>query len=161
MFSFEAAVRNVLTNPAFTSSVNQWLPFHLKVAHVKVKNLNFSTEDFGERGKMKRPLVSTPKKKFNPMVHNNRRLLTLTDIGKAFDAVAPQRIVFTALPKPKIKFVREILTKNIPKPADVASIDDIILMSQIIKSFKENLSKNMTVENIKLIESKQYTWSKF
>ena len=167
MFRIEAAVRSGLTNPACTSSANQWLPSHQKVAPAKVKNLNFSREDFGQRGKKKRPLVSAPKKKFNPLVDNSRRLLTLTDIGKALEEVAPQSIIFTALPKPKIDFVREVLTKNIPKPADVASIDDIILMSQSIKAFKENLSKNMTVENIKLIESSTYgqssneTWYRF
>ena len=90
MFRVEAVVRNGLTNPACTcNSANQCLPTHQNVAPVKVKNTNFSREDFGQRGKKKRPLVSTLKNKFNPLVDNNQRLLTLTDIGKALEEVAP------------------------------------------------------------------------
>ena len=167
MFRIEAAVRNGFTNPACTSSANKWLPSHQEVAPVKVKNLNFSREDFGQRGKKKRSLVSTPKKKFNPLIDNNKKLLTLTDIGKALEEVAPQSIVFTALPQPKIDFVREVLTNNTAKPDDIASIDDIILMSEDFKSFRENLSKNMTLKNIKLIENNTHgqsaneTWYQF
>ena len=94
-------------------------------------------------------------------------MLTSTDIGKALEEVAPQSIVFTALPQTKIDFVREVLTNNNTKSDDIASIDDIILMSEDLKSFRENLSKNMTLINIKLIEnntrgqSSNETWYPF
>lgn len=168
MFRIEAAVRNGLTNPACTSSKNQWLPSRQEVGPVKVKNLNFNREDFGQRGKTKRPLVSTPKKSFNPLVASNRcKMLTLSDIGKALQEVAPESILFTALPKPKVDFVREILTKNTCIPPNVVSIDDILLMSENINTFKANLSKNMTLDNINLIEkcthgqSSNETWYHF
>ena len=89
--------------------------------------------------------------KFNPLIDNNKKLLTLTDIGKALEEVAPQSIVFTALPQPKIDFVREVLANNTAKPDNIASIDDIIFMSEDLKSFRENLSKNMTLKNIKIV----------
>ena len=93
------------------------------------------------------------KKRFNPLIDNNCKFFTLTDIAKALEDVAPQSIIFTAVPKPKVDFVREVLTKNTKKSANVPSIDDVILMSQSIKSFTENMSKNMTVDNIEIIES--------
>ena len=109
MFRIEAAVRLGLTNPACTtSSANKWLPCHKEVAPVKMKNLNFNREDFGQRGKKKRSLVSTPKKVFNPVKDTNIKLLTLSGIAKALEEVAPQSIIFTAVPKPKVDFVREV-----------------------------------------------------
>ena len=81
MFRIEAAVRLGLTNPACTSSANQWLPCHKEVVPVKIKNLNFNREDFGQRGKKKRSLVSTPKKVFNPVRDSNKKLLTLSCIA--------------------------------------------------------------------------------
>ena len=145
MFRIEAAVRLGLTNPACTSSANEWLPCHKEVAPVKIKNLNFNREDFGQRGKKKRSLVSTPKKVFNPIRNTDRKLLTLTSIAKAIEEVAPQSILFTAVPKPKIDFVREVLTKSAERPKYIASIDDIMLMSGSISSFNENLATNMTL----------------
>ena len=155
----EAAVRTGLTNPACTSTENQWLPCRQEVAPVKIKNINFSREDFGQRGKKKRSLVSTPKKRFNPLINNNCKFLTLTDIAKALEDVAPQSIIFTDVPKPKVDFVREVLTKNTTKPANVPSIDDVIQMSQSNKSFTENMSNNMTVDNIEIIESSTHSQS--
>ena len=62
-------------------------------------------------------------------------------------------ILFTAVPKPKIDFVREVLTKTTERPSDIASIDDIILMSDSISSFNKHVSNNMTSGTIKKIEN--------
>ena len=116
--------------------------------------MNFKREDFAQRGKKKRPLVSTSKKVFNPVKDANKKILTLSDIAKALEDVAPQSIVHTAVPKPKVDFVREVLTVTpMEKSCDIASIDDIILMSDSITSFTSNLTTIMTVENIKKIET--------
>ena len=53
--------------------------------------MNFNREDFAQRGKKKHPLVSTPKKVFNPVKDANKKLLTLSDIAKALEDVAPQK----------------------------------------------------------------------
>ena len=61
MYRIEAAVRNGLNNPSCTSTANQWLPNHKDVQPMKVKDMNFGCEHFCQRGKKKRPFVSTPK----------------------------------------------------------------------------------------------------
>ena len=96
MFRIEAAVRLGLTNPACTSSANKRLPCHKEVAPVKIKNLNFDREDFGQRGKKKRSLVSAPKKVFNPLRDSNKKLLTLSSIATAIEEVAPQYFVYSS-----------------------------------------------------------------
>ena len=118
MFRFEAAVRLGLTNPASTSTVNEWLPCHKEVAPV------INREDFGERGKKKRSLVSTPKKNCNPVEDTNRKLLSLSDIATAIEDIAPESTVFTVVPKPKVDFLKEILDKSSEKPSDLATITD-------------------------------------
>ena len=71
MFRIEAAVRNGLTNPACTSASNKWLPCRKEITPMKIKKLNFSRDDFA-RGRKKRPLLSTPKKKFHPLARAQR-----------------------------------------------------------------------------------------
>ena len=65
MYCVEAVVRIGLTNPACTS--NQSLPNEKAVEPKKVKDLHFSREDFGRRGRKKRPLVASPKEWFDPL----------------------------------------------------------------------------------------------
>ena len=45
MYRTEAAVRNRLTNPSYTSPPNQWLSNHKDVQPMKVKEMNFYRED--------------------------------------------------------------------------------------------------------------------
>ena len=79
--------------------------------------------------------------------------MTLSSIATAIEEVAPHNILFTAVPKPKIDFVRELLTKTTERPSDIASIDDIIIMSDSISSFNKHVSYNMTSGTIKKIEN--------
>ena len=113
-------------------------------------------------------LVSTPKEKFNPIYDNNQNLLKLTDIATALEEIAPQSILYTAVPKPKIDFVRELITKPTEKPLHIASIDDTIIINVQLyyKSFTMNLTANMTSENIQKIiitqgQSSNETWYHF
>lgn len=55
----------------------------------------------------KRALVSTPKKTFDPLVDCNTKLLQLTDIANAVQEIAPESILFTAVPKPEVDFCCE------------------------------------------------------
>ena len=61
MYRGEAAIRIGLTNPTCTSNANEWLPNRKTTEPKKIKDLDFSREDFGQRGK-KRPLVASPKR---------------------------------------------------------------------------------------------------
>ena len=63
MLRLEIAVSTGLTNLSCTSSANEWLPFRKDIEPTKIKDLNFDREDFAQRGKKKRPLVASPKKK--------------------------------------------------------------------------------------------------
>ena len=62
MYRVEAAVQIGLANPACTSSANEWLPNRKTNESKKIKDSNFSGEDFGQRVKKKRLLVASPKK---------------------------------------------------------------------------------------------------
>jgi len=151
MYRVEAAVRNGLTNPACTSSSNEWLPNRKVIAPSKISSLCFNREDFGGRGKKKRSLVATPKKVYDPLVNVNKRPLLISDYATALEKIAPTSMLFTAVPKPKIDFVREIITKNNEKPDDIQSIDDVLLVSNTFEEFSKNL-KLFTEINITKIE---------
>ena len=51
MYRVEVAVRFGLTNPVCTSNANEWLPNRKTVEPKKIKYLDFSREDFGQRVK--------------------------------------------------------------------------------------------------------------
>ena len=111
MFRVEAAVRTGLTNPSCTSSPNQWLPCRKDIEPTKIKDLNFDRQDFAKRGKKKRPIAASAKKKFNPLAKSDKKLLSLIDFASALEEIVANSILFTAVLKPKIDFVREIITE--------------------------------------------------
>ena len=104
MFRVEAAVRTGLTDPSRTSSANEWLPCRKDIEPTKIKDLNFDREDFAQRGKKKRHLVASPKKKFYPLDKSDKKPLSLTDFASALGEFVPSSILFTAVPKPQINF---------------------------------------------------------
>lgn len=152
LFRIEAAVRLGLTNPSCTSLSSEWLPNRKKVTWMKVKDMDFSREDFGQRGKKKRPLVSSPRKNYNPLIDNKKKLLSLVEIAAALEQVAPLSIVHQAVPVPEIDFVREIVTNTSKKPENLLSVDDILLLSDSKAAFYDNLAMNLTVDNIVRVE---------
>ena len=91
MFLVEAAVRTGLTNPSCTSSESKWLLCRKDIEHSMIKN--------------KRPLVAGPKKKFNPLAKSDKKPLSLIGFTSALEEIAPNGILFTAVPEPKIDFV--------------------------------------------------------
>ena len=130
LFRVEAAVRNGLTNPSCATKSCEWLPNRKDVFAVKVRDLKLSRDDFRKRGKKSRKLVSTSKKNYDPPSGCNFKPFKLTDIAAALENVIPQSVLFTAVPKPKIDFVREIVTSCVEKPDGLESIDDIIIVRQ-------------------------------
>ena len=152
LFRVEAAVRNGLTNPSCATKSCEWLPNRKDVVAVKVRDLKLSCDDFGKRGKKSRKLVSTPKKNYDPPSGCNFKPFKLTDIAAALENVIPQSVLFTAVPKPKIDFVREIVTSCVEKPDGLESIDDIIIMSGSFEICLRNVSEIMTAEEVEQIE---------
>ena len=151
LFRMEAAVRLGLTNQSCTSKSCEWLPNRKEVKPEKVKNLSFSRDDFGKRGQKSRKLVTTPKRKYNPFQNQNIKPLCLQDMS-CLEKSLPNSILHTAVPKPKIDFIREIVDPH-TKPEDLISVDDVILMSTSRESFFANLNKNFNSRFIEKIES--------
>ena len=105
IFLVEAAVRTGLRNPSCINSANEWQPCRKDIEPTKIKDLNFEREDFAQRGKKKRPLVASRKKKFNPLAKSDKKPLLLIDFTSALEEIVQSSIIFTAFPKPKIDFV--------------------------------------------------------
>ena len=141
-----------LTNPSCVSSANEWLPCTKDIEPTKIKDLNFDREDFAQRGKKKRPLVAIPKKKFNPLANSDKKPLLLIDFASALEEIVPNSILFTALQKPKIDFVREIITEWAGKiDVGVTSIESLIKLSKTKVEFLENLDL-FSIEKFRQIE---------
>ena len=51
MYRVEVAIRIGLTNPACTSNAIEWLPNRKPIKSKKIKDLDISREDFGQRRK--------------------------------------------------------------------------------------------------------------
>ena len=101
----------------------------------------------------KRPLVASPKKRFAPLKNCDLKPLSIKDFAKAINKVSPQSILHTAVPKPKVDFVRELTSTKVVQPKKVLSISDVINMSENMSDFKENL-RFFTKENIETIEKR-------
>ena len=113
LFRIEAAVRLGLSNLSCTSKPNEWLPNRKDVKPVKIKNFCLSRDDFGERGKHVRPLVS----ELNVFLAaiTTEVNLDITAIAEKLDDIIPDSILFTAVPKPKIDQFRTYYNVNCPE----------------------------------------------
>ena len=82
MFRVEAAVR-----PVSKSIMQQFRKLMATIqkkilTHTKIKDLNFDKEDFAQCGKKKRPLVPSPKKKFNPLDNSDKKTLSVINLDQ-------------------------------------------------------------------------------
>ena len=154
LYRVEAAVRSGLTNPSCTSKPNEWLPGSKAVVDIpaKIKDLKFEREDFGTRGKKKRPLSTKFKQDYDPLCVCSKQPLQLTEIAVALENIAPDSIIHTAIAKPEVDFFVEESTQCRGKNIEAVCIDDIIILSSSKKEFYENLYKNMSKENSIKIE---------
>ena len=96
-------------------------------------------------------MLSTPKRNYNPLINNNQKTLTFLDIATALEKVTPDSVLSTALLKPKIDFVREVVSMR-EISTDITSIDDIILMSHSVEEFFANIKVNFSVTRIGQIQ---------
>ena len=101
LFRLEAACRLGLTNPSCTSKACEWLPANRKVAPIKIKDMKLSRNDFGKRGKAKRDVNPSPKKRYDPLNESNYKR-NLDDIATALRPIcsSSECILFSAFPKP-------------------------------------------------------------
>ena len=112
----------------------------------KIKDLNFDREDFAQRG------IVSPKKKFNPLAKSDKKPLSLIDFASSLEEIVLHSILFTAVPKPKIDFVWEIITEWAGETdVEVTSIESLIKLSKTKVEFLENLDL-LPVEKIRQTE---------
>ena len=96
-------------------------------------------------------MLSTPKGNYNPFINNNQKTLTFLDIATALKIVTTDSILSTVLLKPKIDFVREIVSMR-EISFDITSIDDIILMSHSVEELFANTKVNFSINSIDQIQ---------
>ena len=65
--------------------------------------------------------------------------MSIKDFAETINKVSPQSILHTAVPKPKVDFVRELISAKPINPKKVLSISDIMNMSKSMSVFNENL----------------------
>ena len=57
------------------------------------------------------PLVASPKKELNRLGKSDKKPLSLISFASALEEIVPNSVLFTAVPKPKIDFIQEIITE--------------------------------------------------
>ena len=100
--------------------------------------------------KIEKPLVASPKKRFDPMKTCDLKPLSIKYFAQPINKVSPQSMLYISVPKPKVDFVRELISTKIVQPQKVINISDTINLSKNMSDFKENLSVS-TKENIETI----------
>ena len=76
----------------------------------------------------------------------------MIDFASAFEEIVPNSILFTAVPKPKIDFVQEIITEWPGETGvEVTSIESPIKLSKTKVEFLKNLDLHL-LEKIRQIE---------
>ena len=100
--------------------------------------------------KIEKPLVASPKKRFDPMKNCDLKPLSIKYFAQPINKVSPQSMLYTSVPKPKVDFVRELISTKIVQPQKVINISATINLSKNMSDFKENLSVS-TKENIETI----------
>ena len=154
LFRVEAAMRLRLTNPACTKKAREWFPNRKYVQPVKIKDLNFNRVDFAKRGKKRKKMLLTPKQNYNSLINNNRKTLTFLDIATALEkdhSITLDSVLSTALLKPKIDFVREVVSMR-EIPSNITSTDDIILIPHSVEEFFANIKVNFLISSIEQIQ---------
>ena len=106
------------------------------------------------REEKKRPSVASSKKRFDSLKNCDLKPLSIKDFAEAINNVFPQSILHTKVPKPKVDFVRELISTKIIQRKKVLSISDFISMSKNMSDFKKNLIV-FTKENLKSLKNLQ------
>ena len=110
-------------------------------------------------------MLSTPKRNYSPLINNDQKTLTFSDSATTLEKVTPDSVLSTALLKPKIDFVREVISMR----EILSDITSIILMSHSVEEFVANIKFNFSVkffsiEQIQMItkgQSDNIAWFQF
>ena len=101
MYRFEPQFKLVWPIPSAQWVAAKWKTIEPK----KVKDLDFSREDFDQIEK-KRLLLASTKKRFHPLKNYDLKPLRIKDFAEAMNKVSPQSTLHTVEPKTKVHFVK-------------------------------------------------------
>ena len=151
LFRVETAMRLELTNLACTTKACELLPNKNDVQPLKIKDLNFSRDNFAKREKKKKKMLSIPKRIYDLLINNNQKTSSFLDIATPVKKATPDSVLSAALLKPKIGFVRKVVSMR-EVSLNITSIDDIILIPLSIEEFFANIKVNFSVIRIEQIQ---------
>ena len=108
LFRVETAVKVGFKSPSCTANSHKRLPSRKKELRMKVKDIDFSRDDFGKRGKKGRTLVSLRKKRYDPHVDCEVKLFNLNDLAEAVADIETADITLrSGIPKAKEEYSRK------------------------------------------------------
>ena len=110
------------------------------------------------REEKKRPLVASSKKGFDALKNCDLKLLSIKHFPEAINKVSPQSILHTAVPKPKVDFVRELISTKTVQPKKELTITEVNNMSKNISDFKENFE---TIEKFTMGQNENEHWFEY
>ena len=109
-------VRIGLNNSACTSNATGWLPNRKTIKPRKIKKFRFQSRRFWPEVEKKETISSLTKKGFDPLKNCDLKPMSMQDFAEAIKRFSPQNISHTAVTKPKMDFVRELISTKIVKP---------------------------------------------
>ena len=90
------------------------MPIPKTIEPKKIKDLDFSQNDFGQREK-RESISSLNKNRFDLLKHPDLKPLSMKDFAEAINKVSPQSI-FHTVPKPKVGFVSKLISTKLVQP---------------------------------------------
>ena len=86
-------------------------------------------------------IVNNSEKELVPVGTTSKAALDLHDFADKLKHIIPGSICYTAVPKPKVDFVREALRKNKVK-SELSNIDDYLVLSKTCDELFTNIKEN-------------------
>ena len=86
-------------------------------------------------------MLTTPKKNYDHLVQPQKRPLDFHDFADKLKDIIPGSVLYTAVPKPKVDFVRETPSTNETK-SELPNIDDYLVSSRKCFEFFTNIKEN-------------------
>ena len=84
-----------------------WLPNRTNLNPVKIRDIDLNWPNFCKRGKTVKRLLITPKKNYNSLVQPQKRPLDFHNFADKLKDIISGSILYTAVPKPKVDFMRK------------------------------------------------------
>ena len=87
-------------------------------------------------------MLRTPKENYDPVVQPQKRPLDFHDFADKLKCIIPESVLYTAVPKPKVDFMRESLSMNEAKN-ELPNINNYLVSSNTCGGFYTNIKENI------------------